>query len=153
MTLLEILKSNGVEEIDKSELVEVFEYYLKDKSNNTIDLGGMNFSKCNCNVNISGMIVRGVLRQNHQTVEKSLLQQHQKVKGDLYQNRQTVNGLLYQGNQTVEESLFQDDQKVNGDLYQLRQNVGGNLFQYLQTVNGTIYQDIEIRGDYRICKY
>ena len=77
-----------------------------------LDLRNLDFSDFEGNVLISGM----------------------EVKGDLKQSRQIVRGILYQERQQVQGDLMQDCQEVNGDLWQSDQEVNGDLISDLVNV-------------------
>jgi gas vesicle protein len=105
-----------------------------------LNISGLDFSDFDGDIDISGMRVKGDLRQRYQKVEGNLNQANQEVKGDLYQCSQKVEGDLRQSFQEVKGDLYQNCQEVKGDLYQSLQKVGGDLQQYCQEVKGNLYQ-------------
>lgn len=111
---------------------EIKQWLLKNCVNEYgfLDLGGLDFSDFDGDVNLSKMVVK-----------RSLVQNHQKVSEYLVQDLQEVGETLYQDCQKVGDSLFQSLQKVEGNLYQDKQKVKKDLVQWFQKVGGTIYQD------------
>lgn len=101
------MKNGILDNEEKKYLEELLYNKFYDKEKRTIILRGLDFTRFNCNVDISYMKVEGNLKQHGQVVGGELDQYCQEVGKDLHQFEQVVGG-----------DLFQYDQEVKGEIYE-----------------------------------
>ena len=114
-----------------------------------LDLRNLDFSDFEGNVLISGMEVKGDLKQSRQIVRGILYQERQQVQGDLMQDCQEVNGDLWQSDQEVQGDLYQSDQEVNGDLISDLVNVQEFIKEYTFDELNEFIKELQIANNVR----
>lgn len=108
------------EKMNKEELVELLITNFVDEEG-VLDLSGLDFTKFECDVDISYMNVAG-----------RLFQANQKVEGDLFQNTQEASN-VFQSAHKVSKSIFQDIHVVGDSVFEGNHNVDSTIYNHQET--------------------
>ena len=119
-TILDFEDYINKEKMSKEELVELLITSFVDEEG-VLDLSGLDFTKFECDVDISYMNVAG-----------RLFQANQKVEGDLFQGTQEAFN-VFQSAHKVNKSIFQDIHIVGDSVFEGNHNVDSTIYNHQET--------------------